>query len=252
LYSKVKGEIVTKLDSAIPLTSITGASFSTLADDFIVIHAEEGDYAIECPFKSEMLAHICTKNQNVGNNLQYMDIVKYLVKKRKAEKIKFFESNDPEHKDGFYKNGKFYTPPGLPSDSRVTELIKKKGELILNNRVLPNPGGNKNPNTGPPPRTNPPPTNPPPSNNNTNTNTPPRTLPTPQTPNRPPPTTQPPKQKQPQCKAMYNYTAQDDDELTIKKGDVITIIKEHSEWWEGELNGRVGVFPANYVQKVED
>jgi len=51
---------------------------------------------------------------------------------------------------------------------------------------------------------------------------------------------------------MYNYTAQDEDELTIKKGDVITIIKEHSEWWEGELNGRVGVFPANYVQKVED
>jgi len=274
LYSKVKGEIVTKLDTSIPLISITGASFSTLADDFIVIHAEEGDYAVECPFKTEMLAHICSKNQNVGNNLQYMDVIKYLVKKKKAEKIKFFESNEPEHKEGLYKNGKFYTPPGLPSDSRVTELIKKKGELILNNRVLPNPGGggNKNPNTGPPRTlpTNPPPTgntntgpprtlptNPPPTGNTNppptvNTNTgPPRNLPTPNTPNRPP-TTQPPKQKQPQCKAMYNYTAQDDDELTIRKGDVITIIKEHSEWWEGELNGRVGVFPANYVQKVED
>jgi len=73
-------------------------------------------------------------------------------------------------------------------------------------------------------------------------------------PVRAPPPNNPPPPKAPQgptCRALYNYTAQENDELTLRKGDVVTIIKEHPDWWEGELNGKVGVFPANYVQKIE-
>ncbi|KAL6066179.1 Myosin-1 [Balamuthia mandrillaris] len=51
------------------------------------------------------------------------------------------------------------------------------------------------------------------------------------------------------CRALYDYTAQEDDELTLKEGDVIDIIQKSGEWWEGMLAGRTGVFPANYVEE---
>ena len=52
-----------------------------------------------------------------------------------------------------------------------------------------------------------------------------------------------------QCEVLYGYTAQQDDELTINPGDVVNIIEKYDEdWWQGELNGQVGIFPASYVQ----
>ena len=48
---------------------------------------------------------------------------------------------------------------------------------------------------------------------------------------------------------LYGYTANQDDELTINPGDVVNIIEKYDEdWWQGELNGQVGIFPASYVQ----
>ena len=48
--------------------------------------------------------------------------------------------------------------------------------------------------------------------------------------------------------AVYPYTAQHDDELTFPKDAVINVIKkEGTEWWQGECNGKIGMFPANYV-----
>ena len=48
---------------------------------------------------------------------------------------------------------------------------------------------------------------------------------------------------------MYEYSAQQDDELTMKVGDVIrSVVKMDGGWWEGELNGKRGVFPDNFVK----
>lgn len=48
--------------------------------------------------------------------------------------------------------------------------------------------------------------------------------------------------------ALYDYQSQCDDELTFIKGDIINIVsKEHCEWWKGELAGKIGIFPANFV-----
>lgn len=48
--------------------------------------------------------------------------------------------------------------------------------------------------------------------------------------------------------ALYDYQSQCEDELSFAKGDVITIIsKDHSDWWKGTIEGRVGIFPANFV-----
>ncbi|XP_062939143.1 SH3 domain-containing kinase-binding protein 1 isoform X6 [Cynocephalus volans] len=53
------------------------------------------------------------------------------------------------------------------------------------------------------------------------------------------------------CKVIFPYEAQNDDELTIKEGDIVTLINKDcidAGWWEGELNGRRGVFPDNFVK----
>uniref|UniRef100_K1S444 Jouberin n=1 Tax=Magallana gigas TaxID=29159 RepID=K1S444_MAGGI len=53
--------------------------------------------------------------------------------------------------------------------------------------------------------------------------------------------------------AMYDYRAQRSDELTIFKGDVITVLyKDNDNWWMGELpDGQQGFFPSSYVAEED-
>ncbi|XP_069492319.1 intersectin-1 isoform X2 [Ambystoma mexicanum] len=52
---------------------------------------------------------------------------------------------------------------------------------------------------------------------------------------------------------MYDYIAQNDDELAFAKGQIINVInKEDPDWWKGEVNGHVGLFPSNYVKLTTD
>ncbi|KAG8590962.1 hypothetical protein GDO81_006988 [Engystomops pustulosus] len=69
--------------------------------------------------------------------------------------------------------------------------------------------------------------------------------------------TEPPKPAvlPPACQVigMYDYIAQNDDELAFSKGQVINVLnKEDPDWWKGELNGQVGLFPSNYVKLTTD
>uniref|UniRef100_A0A034VSN5 Intersectin-2 n=1 Tax=Bactrocera dorsalis TaxID=27457 RepID=A0A034VSN5_BACDO len=48
--------------------------------------------------------------------------------------------------------------------------------------------------------------------------------------------------------ALYPYKAQNDDELSFEKDDIISVLgRDEPEWWRGELNGLSGLFPSNYV-----
>uniref|UniRef100_A0A8D2Q1U6 Intersectin-1 n=1 Tax=Zosterops lateralis melanops TaxID=1220523 RepID=A0A8D2Q1U6_ZOSLA len=52
---------------------------------------------------------------------------------------------------------------------------------------------------------------------------------------------------------MYDYSAQNDDELAFNKGQIITVLnREDPDWWKGEVNGHVGLFPSNYVKLTTD
>lgn len=52
---------------------------------------------------------------------------------------------------------------------------------------------------------------------------------------------------------MYDYTAQNDDELPFGKGQLINVLsREDPDWWKGELNGSIGLFPSNYVKLTTD
>jgi len=53
--------------------------------------------------------------------------------------------------------------------------------------------------------------------------------------------------------AIYDYDAQGEDELRLVKGDVIEVLSKDYKisgdegWWTGKCNGKVGVFPCNFV-----
>lgn len=53
--------------------------------------------------------------------------------------------------------------------------------------------------------------------------------------------------------ARFSYHAENEDELSLKEGDIITVIEKELEdvgWWKGEINGRIGVFPDNFVELI--
>jgi hypothetical protein len=51
--------------------------------------------------------------------------------------------------------------------------------------------------------------------------------------------------------ALYDFDGQGDGDLIFKEGDRIRIVKKTDstdDWWQGELRGVKGAFPANYCQ----
>ena len=49
--------------------------------------------------------------------------------------------------------------------------------------------------------------------------------------------------------AIYDYSADKEDELTFSENSVIYVIKKNDDgWWEGVLGGQTGLFPGNYVE----
>ncbi|XP_030370320.1 CD2-associated protein [Scaptodrosophila lebanonensis] len=61
----------------------------------------------------------------------------------------------------------------------------------------------------------------------------------------------PPKPHRDFCRVEFPYAPQNEDELDLKVGDIITVISmdlPDKGWWKGELRGKVGVFPDNFVK----
>lgn len=53
--------------------------------------------------------------------------------------------------------------------------------------------------------------------------------------------------------ALYDFDGQNEQELSFKAGDVITLTDySDEEWWHGTLNGVEGMFPASYVQTQDE
>ncbi|RHZ51058.1 hypothetical protein Glove_485g24 [Diversispora epigaea] len=59
------------------------------------------------------------------------------------------------------------------------------------------------------------------------------------------------------CRALYDFKGESSVELTLKRGDIIAILKktgpfgQPSQWWRGRLrNGKNGLFPSNYVEII--
>ncbi len=49
--------------------------------------------------------------------------------------------------------------------------------------------------------------------------------------------------------AIYDYSADKEDELSFSEGSTIYVLKKNDDgWWEGVMNGVTGLFPGNYVE----
>ncbi|CAR24703.1 SH3 domain-containing protein [Lachancea thermotolerans] len=49
--------------------------------------------------------------------------------------------------------------------------------------------------------------------------------------------------------AIYAFQAQQDGDLNLQVGDKVEVLEKPSpEWFKGKCNGRVGMFPSNYVK----
>lgn len=49
--------------------------------------------------------------------------------------------------------------------------------------------------------------------------------------------------------AKFNFEGQQEGDLSFKHGDIITVLTRNGNWWKGELDGVVGIFPRNYVEE---
>uniref|UniRef100_A0A673BLA8 Osteoclast-stimulating factor 1 n=1 Tax=Sphaeramia orbicularis TaxID=375764 RepID=A0A673BLA8_9TELE len=69
-------------------------------------------------------------------------------------------------------------------------------------------------------------------------------------PPQPPAAARKPKKRQ--CKVLFEYQPQNEDELELKVGDILDITEEVEEgWWSGMLNGKSGLFPSNFVKELD-
>nr|1E6H_A Chain A, SPECTRIN ALPHA CHAIN [Gallus gallus] len=51
---------------------------------------------------------------------------------------------------------------------------------------------------------------------------------------------------------LYDYQEKSPREVTIKKGDILTLLNStNKDWWKIEVNDRQGFVPAAYLKKLD-
>ncbi|XP_041970911.1 sorbin and SH3 domain-containing protein 1 isoform X11 [Aricia agestis] len=54
------------------------------------------------------------------------------------------------------------------------------------------------------------------------------------------------------ARALYTFNGQTSRELSFRKGDFISVRRQiDANWYEGEIHGRIGLFPYNYVELLK-
>ena len=54
-------------------------------------------------------------------------------------------------------------------------------------------------------------------------------------------------------RALFDFQPSEPGELQFRKGDTIAVLESvYKDWWKGSLRGQTGIFPLNYVEKLQD
>ncbi|XP_062504795.1 SH3 and cysteine-rich domain-containing protein 3-like [Corticium candelabrum] len=54
------------------------------------------------------------------------------------------------------------------------------------------------------------------------------------------------------CVAMFSYTAESDDDITVDVGEKLVVLdKADSEWWKCACGDKSGFIPANHCQEIQ-
>jgi signal transducing adaptor molecule len=53
-------------------------------------------------------------------------------------------------------------------------------------------------------------------------------------------------------RALHAFEPTEAGELAFEKGDIIKVVdRGYQDWWRGQLKGRTGIFPVNYVVRIQ-
>ncbi|KAL6306195.1 hypothetical protein BKA93DRAFT_729873 [Sparassis latifolia] len=54
-------------------------------------------------------------------------------------------------------------------------------------------------------------------------------------------------------RALHTFEPSEPGELPFEKGDIIKVVdRGYKDWWRGQLKGRTGIFPVNYVEPLPE
>jgi signal transducing adaptor molecule len=54
-------------------------------------------------------------------------------------------------------------------------------------------------------------------------------------------------------RALHTFEPSEPGELAFDKGDIIKVVdRGYKDWWRGQLKGRTGIFPVNYVEPMPE
>eukprot|EP01095_Lingulamoeba_sp_RSL-Kostka_P006267 TRINITY_DN195_c0_g1_i1.p1 TRINITY_DN195_c0_g1~~TRINITY_DN195_c0_g1_i1.p1 ORF type:complete len:1110 (+),score=492.52 TRINITY_DN195_c0_g1_i1:3702-7031(+) len=247
------------LDRRIPINSIQSASLSPLNDNYVILHVPEEfhDAVLEVEFKTELIGWLMAKGSLNQGSVQFSERIEYFKKKKSKNKITFLPDDGKVVFEGqsFYKQNKVKVKPGLPANSQPRSFQKKGFKFIGagggrgrggGGRGRGGRGGRGARGGGGPPRGG---RGGGPPRGGRGGGGPPRGGPPPtRARGGPPPTPSAPPEKK--CRALYPYEPHEPDELQLSEGDIIVIVEQQGDWWQGKLNGREGLFPANYVELI--
>jgi len=60
------------------------------------------------------------------------------------------------------------------------------------------------------------------------------------------------------CEVVFDYDASGDDELSLRRGEKLELLSTDAKisgdegWWTGKSGDKVGIFPANFVEILEN
>ena len=54
-------------------------------------------------------------------------------------------------------------------------------------------------------------------------------------------------------RAIFDFLAEKDNDLNLKKGEIIQILKKTKNgWWIGICKNKIGYFPSNYIEVISE
>uniref|UniRef100_A0A8C3GAR6 Osteoclast-stimulating factor 1 n=1 Tax=Cyclopterus lumpus TaxID=8103 RepID=A0A8C3GAR6_CYCLU len=254
-----KGQIKEVLKRKLEFESITGVSLSTRQDDFFILHESQYDSLLESNFKTEFLSLLLKRCEDVTKRkltISFTDRLEFRVKKEGwgggGSRVVVFqrgqgdlaqlkpggktlaitvgdglpksssERSAPQSRGGGRHNvsssGKvtiiplFHSSTKLPTRTSLNQLFLSICQIALCNRKQRKRSISQRPPPAPKPR---------------------------------------PQPQGPRCRAIYQYNGQDTDEISFEVNDVFDLLKDDpSGWWTGRIQGKEGLFPGNYVEKI--
>ncbi|VDK43089.1 unnamed protein product [Anisakis simplex] len=265
-----KGKIVEVVKRRIGYGELLSVGLSPYQDNFFVLNVRNSHTSLlETPLKTEFVTVVSKQYSQFTNgavlHLLFCNSYQIILKKTRfgggVRTVTF--SNNPSCGDGINLVSKGKTlfvsvGPGLSNTSKPSA----ERPTIPNHKRIPTKSTQPHRAAPQPMRNHPPPASsnrvyPQPTNgviemnNNTlrdQTGTPsafvqPQPLRKPKPPLKPKP--------MPLVEALYQYDAQDTDELSFQVGQRFELInKDPSGWWQGRMRDRTGLFPSNYVKEL--